>query len=304
MGLIEKAVDTMRLREEPAKFSAANKAPVRQETFSIDFEALRANGFYAPNARSTSLALELRVIKRRLLRRLGFFARSGDDRVMRNAGRRRNLIMVTSTRPAEGKTFTAVNLALSLALEEEIDTLLVDADAPRPKVRAHLGLPEGPGLTDCILDGSRSPAETALAAEGVRLQVLREGAPVARAGELFGSPEAQQFFVGLSTASKGRLIILDAPPVLATAEAAILARHVDEIVFVVEADATPEPAVASALDELLDVNPNVSLVLNRCLLPGGGTHYGSYERYENIPNDGPGGGPRAAGDKDNSHGQS
>jgi len=50
----------------------------------------------------------------------------------------------------------------------------------------------------------------------------------------------------------------------------------------VEADATPEPAVAAALDELLEVNPNVSLVLNRCLLPGGGTHYGSYELYENM----------------------
>ncbi len=302
MGLIEKAVDNMRRREASESLRPVEPAPLRRETFSIDFEALRANGFYAPAARSSALALELRVIKRRLLRRLGFFSQSADARLARRAGRRRNLVMVTSTRPAEGKTYTAINLALSLALEEEIDVLLADADAPRPKVRAHLGIADGPGLTDCILGGSRTPRETALAAEGARLEVLREGAPVARAGELFASPEAQQFFVGLSTASPERLIILDAPPVLATAEAAILARHVDEIVFVVEADATPEPAVAAALDELLDVNPNVSLVLNRCLLPGGGTHYGSYERYENIPDEGAGGRSGAAGDKDRTHG--
>jgi len=87
----------------------------------------------------------------------------------------------------------------------------------------------------------------------------------------------------LSVFRHDRLVIFDAPPILATTEAAVLARYVDEIVFVVEADTTPEQAVAAALDELLEVNPNVSLILNRCLLPGGGDHYGSYERYDPQP---------------------
>jgi Mrp family chromosome partitioning ATPase len=67
---------------------------------------------------------------------------------------------------------------------------------------------------------------------------------------------------------------------LATTESLAIARHADEVVFVVEADATPEPAAATALDELLELNPNVSLILNRCLIPAGGTHYGSYEHYD------------------------
>ena len=68
------------------------------------------------------------------------------------SGRQRNLILVTSTRAGEGKTFSAVNLALSMAMEDQIETLLVDADVPRPKVRSRLGLPSGLGLTDCLLD--------------------------------------------------------------------------------------------------------------------------------------------------------
>ena len=79
-------------------------------------------------------------------------------------------------------------------------------------------------------------------------------------------------------------VIIDAPPVLAATEAVVLAKYVDEIVFVVEANATPEPAVASALDELLDINPNVSLLLNRCVIASGGSHYGSYEYYDRDQN--------------------
>ena len=188
--------------------------------------------------------------------------------------------MVCSTRPSEGKTFTSINLALSLACEEEIDVLLVDADTPRPKLRAHFGVEETPGLTDCILDSSLNPEKLLLRANQTSLSLLTEGSPVDRTGDLFASSDAQQLFTELSSYRHDRIVVLDAPPVLATTEAVILARHVDEIVFVVEADSTPEQAVAAALDELLEVNPNVSLILNRCLVAGNRSHYGAYETYE------------------------
>ena len=283
MGLIEKAIGG-----SPFDDASEVRKPVKKDRsvktaeFDIDFKSLAEQGFYAPTARSTALALELRAIKRRLLRRIGFLNRGADQRVLRQSGRQRNLVLVTSTRPAEGKTFTAINLALSLACEEEIEVLLVDADTPRPKVRAHFGLPETPGLADRLMDRSLDVEALATRANQIPLSVLSEGARLDRAGDLFGSADAQRVFTELSAYRNDRLVIIDAPPVLATTEAVILARHADEIVFVVEADATPEPAVATALDELLEVNPNVSLVLNRCLLAGGGTHYGSYERYENT----------------------
>ena len=292
MGLIEKAIGA-----QAAGVSAATAKNHPQENgvrdFDIDFTRLRAGGFYNQSARSTTLSLELRAIKRRLLRRLGFVHRTIDNRVAHQAGRAKNLVLVTSTRPAEGKTFAAVNLALSLACEEEIDVLLVDADTPRPKVRALFGLPEAPGLTDAIENDLREGQ--IFKARGPRLSILPEGAPPARADELFGSKKAQRFFTGISSQKSDRLVIIDAPPVLATTETAVLARHVDEIIFVVESDATPEPAVAAAIDELLDVNPNVSLVLNRCLFAGGGSHYGSYHRYETTRDEAP---ERLAGEGD------
>ena len=88
--------------------------------------------------------------------------------------------------------------------------------------------------------------------------------------------------------------MIDAPPVLATTEAIMLARHVDEVIFVVEADATPEAALGAAMDELLDANPNVSLLLNRCLIGPGGSYYGSYGDYDRTERAGCAG-RRAAG---------
>ena len=283
MGIIEKAinenvVDASLKQARPQRSSV----PQDQPTFPLNYKELGRLGFYSPASRATPLALELRAIKRRLLRRVGFFSRKSDTRLAQNSGRRRNLILVTSTRPAEGKTFTAINLALSLAAEEQIETLLVDADTPRPKVRSYFGLPGTKGLTDAIIDPSLNVETLAYRAENAPLSILPEGAPVARADEVFRTAETQQVFTDLSTAQKDRIVIFDAPPVLATTEAVVLARYVDEVVFVIEADSTPEPAVAAALDELLEVNPNIALVLNRCLLAGGGTHYGSYERYENY----------------------
>lgn len=279
MGLIEKAGGDI---DDPfgARSENASGTPrLEAAAFDLDFTALAAQGFYSPNDRSSRLSLELRAIKRNLLRRLGFRNAGGERRIIRKGGRQRNLALVTSTRPGEGKTFSAINLALSLACEDDIEVLLVDADTPRPKVRAHFGLPSAPGLTDRLSDPSLSIDSLTLKARQAPLSVLPEGAPTNRAADLFASAETQRVFTELSLRRTGRLVIIDAPPVLATTEAVMLARHVDEVIFIVEADATPEAGVSAALDELLDANPNVSLLLNRCLIGASGAYYGSYGDY-------------------------
>ncbi len=261
-------------------------APVKQtpagapKPFDLDFARLETLGHYHPSAESTQLALELRAVKRRLLRRIGFLRSSGERQAFRMPGRQRNLILVTSTRAGEGKTYMAVNLALSLAVEDQIETLLVDADIPRPRVRARFDLPRGLGLADWLTDPSLDAESLCFRAGQAPLSILPEGAPAERATELFATETSQRLWTALSTADRDRLVIIDAPPVLATTEAVVLAKYVDEIVFVVEANATAEPAAAAAIDELLDVNPNVSLVLNRCLIGAGGSHYQSYEYYD------------------------
>jgi len=270
-----------RITEAPAP---KNKSFEPGSTFDLDFRALANDGFFHPDIVSTKLGQELRAVKRRLLRRIGFLRATGERQAFRAPGRQRNLILVTSARAGEGKTYNAINLALSLAIEDRIETLLVDADAPRPKVRKHLGLPATTGLTDILFDPSLDADTLIHRANQAPVSVLGEGAPVKRATELFASDLSQRFWADLSAADRDRIVIIDAPPVLAATEAVVLAKYVDEIVFVIEANATPEPAVAAALDELLDINPNVSLLLNRCVIASGGSHYGSYEYYDRDQN--------------------
>jgi len=293
MSLIEKAGGVFEKAVESApRPPQAELRQVEPSQFDIDLAALASRGFYTPAERASRLALELRAIKRKLLRRTGLRNAAGDQRLAKKGGRQRNLILVTSTRPGEGKTFVAINLALSLAYEEEMEVLLVDADAPRPKIRAHFGLPEALGLTNRIANPSISLDAIGFRARQAPLTILGEGTPVGRTADLFSSAEAQRVFTEMSMRKPGRAVVIDAPPVLATAESIMLARHVDEVVFVVEADATPQAAVETALDEILDANPNVSLVLNRCLIGPGSAYYGSYGDYERKAESAPSGGDR------------
>ena len=276
MNLIERAAES-----EAARAAGPTAAEAVGVPFKIDTAFLARQGFYVPSEKPQRLALEMRAVKRRLLRRLGFRKagrRKGAEGVV--AARQRNVVLTTSTRPAEGKTFTAINLALSLALEDGIGVVLIDADVPRPKVLSHFGLSAERGLTDMIVrPGEVRLADCLLRAQDAPLAILPEGSQPGSATEIFSRDEAGALIREISQRFSDRIVIVDAPPVLATAEATILARTVDEVCFVVEANGTPEPAVATALDELLDVTDRVSLVLNKCLVAESAIHYGSYEEY-------------------------
>ena len=280
MNLIERAAATSEASGRAARERATPPAEIGAP-FVIDTAFLRKQGFCVPSDKPQRLALEMRAVKRRLLRRLGFRKagrRKNAEGVV--ATRQRNVVLTTSTRPAEGKTFTAINLALSLAMEDGIGVVLIDADVPRPKVLSHFGLSAERGLTDLIArPGELRLADCLLRAQDAPLSILPEGSQPGSATELFSRDEAGALLRETSQRFSDRIIIVDAPPVLATAEASILARMVDEVCFVVEANGTPEPAVATALDEILDVTDRVSLVLNRCLVAESAIHYGSYEEY-------------------------
>lgn len=284
MNVVEKAASPLdalarkKRKKETAKPAAVKPRQPKPQQFDIDFERLDALGHFNPGDLASPLAMELRAVKRRLLRRLGFLRAAGDRQAYRMPGRQRNLVLVTSTQAGEGKTFCAVNLALSLALEDLVDTVLIDADIPRPKVRARFGLERGAGLTDCLVE--KAPWENlAHRANDGPLTILGEGHSRERTAELFAGDVCQQLLTEISAANREGLVFIDAPPALAMTDAVVLAKHVDEVIFVVEANETPEPAIAAALDELLDVNPNVSLVLNRCLIGATGSSYSSYDYY-------------------------
>ena len=147
----KKNKDKEQKRPDEVEIQTARTEP---EALKLDYARLGRMGFYTPEDRSSQLALELRAVKRRLLRRIGYLRSSGERQAYRTPGKQRNLILVTSTRAGEGKTFTAINLALSLALEDQIETLLIDADLARPKVREQLDLAAAPGFDHL---GKRDP---------------------------------------------------------------------------------------------------------------------------------------------------
>jgi len=283
MGLIERAAneigDIRPAARAPRRGGPTDGGPA-PERFDIDYRRLAAAGLYTPNERPDGIALELRAIKRRLMKRLSFYKLEREKlRAMRFESEQRNVVLVTSTRPAEGKTFVAINLALSLAIEDQIDTVLVDADAPRPKVFAHFGLAPRAGLTDRLRD-TRLPTESLLVrANQAPLSLMSEGLKTRGSSELFALEEMKLLIGDLAKARQDRLVIIDAPPVLSTTEAVLLAKHVDEIIFVVEANATPESAVLTALDDITDSNQNVSMVLNKCIAQNSAKQYGAYYGY-------------------------
>ncbi len=291
MNVVEKAASPLealarkKRKKDKIKTGDAKARKSKPQSFDIDFERLDRLGHFNPSNLASPLAMELRAVKRRLLRRLGFLRAAGDRQAYRMPGRQRNLVLVTSTQAGEGKTFCAVNLALSLALEDLVDTVLIDADIPRPKVRARFGLDRGAGLTDCLTEQIPWRSLAHRAKDGP-LTILGEGHSRERTAELFAGEACQQLLTEISTANREGLVFIDAPPALAMTDAAVLAKYVDEVIFVVEANETPEPAIAAALDELLDVNPNVSLVLNRCLIGATGSSYSSYDYYGRSEEDG------------------
>lgn len=235
---------------------------------SVNLASLRAMGGLTPDAGRSKIAEEFRLIKRPLLTNaLGF----GDTPPIQNG----NLIMVTSSIPGEGKSFTAINLAISMATEMENTVLLVDADVSKSSVVRYLGLESDRGLLDVLRDPSVKLSEVLIKTDIAKLTVLPAGRTFAHATELLASNAMKQFVHDISSRYKDRIIIFDCPPLLATSEASVLASHMGQIVFVVEAERTPQEAVKEALAHISDCE-HIGIVLNKAPSKTMGGDYYSY----------------------------
>jgi len=199
----------------------------------------------------------------------------GDASNQNNRGRE-HVILITSSRPSEGKSFVAVNLALSLALDEKLNVLLVDADIARPAVGRIFGMKPGLiGLTDLLSDNPPPFSKTMLRERKLPFSYLPAGRAVASATDLFGGERMQELVDEMANRYTDRVIIFDAPPLLASTEPVVLAHHVGQIVMVIDAEETSRSAIESALD-LLDTDENVNLVLNKASNKGRLEQFGSY----------------------------
>ncbi len=220
----------------------------------IDLARLARSSMIVPGAPKSRLAEEFRLIKRPLLRK----AFREQPMV-----RRGNVIMVTSARPGEGKTFTALNLIMSLASEANLNILAVDADIAKASLTSWLGVPNDRGLIDLAREPKLNPADALIRADNLpNLSILPAGRGGPDITELMASPRMETIIDDLATRYADRVLVIDTPPVLSTSETSVMAVHVGQTVLVVGARQCGPNDLGSAL-KLLSACPSVSFAMNR-----------------------------------------
>lgn len=273
MSLIEKAakhLESLNQRQEIAEPGTAEVdqvtsgqitltvsalQPAASRSVQIDRNRLLASGMIVPDTPTSLIAEEFRVLKQPLLANASPHGRS---RPIRNA----NLIMVTSALPQEGKSFVAVNLAMSIAMELERTALLVDADVARPSLPGLLGLEPQTGLLDVLQDKSMQIGDVMLRTDVEKLNLVMAGTSHSRATELLASEAMASLVDEIANRYPDRIVIFDSPPLLMTTQARALARHMGQIVFVVHAEQTLQSAVKEALSTI-SACPVKYMVLNQ-----------------------------------------
>jgi len=264
--IIERAIRTIGDKEEIAahrrKIAPVDKSvetlvpektnpKLKPKRLALNFDKLRHYGIITPEDQKTAVTEQFRVIKRPLL--MNSFSKE-----VKNG----NLIMVSSSLAGEGKSFCAVNLAMSIAMEMDHTVLLVDADVARPMVPKILGLGTDKGLLDVLLDDKLDMTEVLIKTNIEKLSILTAGRPHPNANELLASQSMGLLLKELVQRYEDRIIIFDSPPLLQTSEARVLANQMGQIVLVVEAEKTTQQTVREALRQI-ETCEIVNLVYNK-----------------------------------------
>ena len=248
--------------------SAAVQAPPCRNFRAINLARLHQLGMVTQDGGRTSAAEDFRIIKRPLLHN----ARDSHAAGMRNG----NLIVVTSALPGEGKTYCAVNLAMSIAMEMDITVLLVDADVARPSVLKVLGLGVEAGLMDVLLNDELELSDVILKTNVPTLSILPAGRSNKHATELLASRAMSTLLNEISSRYADRIVIFDSPPLLITTEANVLAAQMGQVVLVVEAETTTQHAVKEALRQI-EACQKINLIYNKTKAFPGSGYYGYYD---------------------------
>ena len=175
-----------------------------------------------------------------------------------------NVLGVTSPDQGEGKTLTAVNLAVSLAMETTQTVLLVDANLTQPSVHEVFGLDDRdcPGLTDYLLDDE--PLEDLLVHPGIdRFVLLPGGGAVSNSTEILTSPKMLALVEELKHRYQSRIVIFDLPPLLHTADVLAFSPYTDALLLVVEEGKTTAEEVQRAMSLVRKSHPLLGTVLNK-----------------------------------------
>jgi protein-tyrosine kinase len=250
-------------------FLAINPLKSFSHPVDINLDRLHQKGFITPHSVNTLLGNTFRMIKRPLLNNV----MGKGATVLDNA----NLIMLTSSYSGEGKTFSAINLAISIAMERDKHVLLIDADVNKPSHHEVFGFDADYGLTDLLLDKVKDMSRVLYKTNIPSLTLMPAGRKTSRATELLASESMEKFIKEISSFYKDRIIIFDAPPLLLPTEASVLASHMGQVIVVVEAEKTRRQDVKRSLGMLS--NKIVLLLLNQSREKSLVGNYGYY-KYE------------------------
>lgn len=229
---------------------------------TIDRDVIASHGLIHPEGNVGALAEEYRIIKRQLLRASTSLPHG-------------HRVVMTSAQPDEGKTFSTINLALSLAAEKDVSVLLIDGDFARQDVPKKMGITPGPGLLDALADPSLDLASCVIPTDIPRLAILPSGNAQDHETELLSSARMAQLLDRLDADAPDRIILFDSMPLLAASSTGVVAQHCGQVLVVVRADVTREAALRDAIG-LIGQHNGISLLLNRVRFTPEGRRFGSY----------------------------
>ena len=252
--------------------SAAPAAPRAHDwtgpVHTLNRDAMAEAGYLVPGGPVSGLGEEFRIIKREILARI----RGAHNKQAIPNG---NVILVSSTHSGDGKTYCAVNLAVSLAAESDIEVLLVDADFAQPGVMTALGVESGKGLMDALINPSVHIEDLVVRTDVSSLFLLPAGDASHNDAEYLASSRTEALIASLVSGRPDRIVIFDSPPLLEASVASVLAGHVGQTILVVRADRTTETALRDAA-ELLNGCANIQLLLNGVKFSASGRRFGTY----------------------------
>jgi len=258
MDILEKALEksvqneSIENKKSESKVRPQSNIENKQQTFSLDWDTLAADGYLSREQVKSALIEEYRMIKRPLI--TNAFGKSA------KGIKRANLILVTSSIPGEGKSFSAINLALSIANERDKNVLLIDADVSKPTLAKRLGVTESLGLIEYLESDDVDFSDICFKTDLPGLQVIPAGKRHAFSTELLSSNKMAEFVDELSQRYPDRIVIFDSPPLLAATQAEVLASLVGQVVFVISAETTMQSTVQDAIKKLESVDVVLALL--------------------------------------------
>ncbi len=260
-----RASDGGALTEPAAAFALPETTPQAP----LDMAALERAGLVVGHKVRTRISEEFRITVGHILRSLQTNYSPGRGSP--------NVLMVTSARPGEGKSFSTLNLAGSMAQHTQRDVLLVDVDAKQRSISVELGLGDRPGLLDMSTNPSLRVEDVIVRTAIPHLSVVPIGSGHTIGSEHTPPRPMSTLIERVARRFPNAIVLLDAPPCLSTSDPATLAPYVGQIVMVVEAEKTQRNEIVAALD-LIKACPAITLMLNKIKLTTSYT-FGAYHYF-------------------------